>query len=476
MEFVICYLKFENFMIKNFPIVALVGPPNAGKSTLMNKIAGKPLAVTSDLPGTTRDRQYADTAWNGTNFTLVDTAGLDLNAKEGLKADLLRQIEVALGQADVILFVADGKQNKAAIEQTVLKKFRSSQKPVVLAVNKLDSPKTREEKLVEFQKLGIKPMFGISALSGLGLGDLLDAIVKLFPDVGNGFKPFPIDDNSVAIAIVGKPNVGKSSIFNKILDEERVVVSPLPGTTRTAIDSQITIGDVNYTFIDTAGLKKKEYRQTQPDVYSGFQTFKAIRRSDVCFFVIDATEEITKQDQRVASEIFNMQKGCVILANKCDLLDKAQAGRLGKNTKSIAQNQDDKYQTVRDYISHHFPFLWMCPLFFVSALTGSGLTEAIKAIQPIFERRHKTVDNQTLSEFLSKMLKKNPPKLLRDQKHPKVFSLHQTDVNPPRFELLVNHPAAISTQFRKFLENSIIKELDFYGTPIILRLTRKDKG
>jgi GTP-binding protein len=460
------------------PIVAIVGQPNAGKSTLLNKIVGKQLAITSDLAGTTRDRQYADTSWNGVDFTLVDTAGLSMDSKSELEQNLHKQIEVALTQADVIIFVVDGKQPPGAMHEVTLKKFRNLNKPVILVVNKLDSPIKREHQIVEFMRLGIRPTFAVSSITGLGLGDLLDCITEDLKKLGLGeSKKEEVFD--IAVSIVGKPNVGKSSLFNAILKEERVVVSPIPGTTRTSIDSKVKINGTDFTFIDTAGLKKKDYRQDQPDVFAGFQTFKAIRRSDICFFVIDANEEITKQDQRIANEIFDMQKGCIILANKLDLLPAKPAmpsKGLKKDKDSIKNEHDNKYQTVRDYISHHFPFLWQCPLFFVSALTGEGLEEALAAIEPIFDRRNKTIDNQTLTEFLSKVLLKNPPKLLRDQKKPKVLALHQLETNPPKFELLVNYPAAISSQFRKFTENSITKFLDFYGTPITLKLRGKDKS
>lgn len=348
----------------------------------------------------------------------------------------------------------------------------------MLAVNKLDGSAQWNEKIAEFQSLGIKNLFPVSALNGRGIGDMLDKLVEVLPVKNDPDLSLPdnIHNDRIAVSIVGKPNVGKSSIFNKILKEERVVVSPIAGTTRTAIDSQVKIDGVDYTFIDTAGLKKKEHRQQQPDVFAGFQSFKSIRRSDICFFVIDASEEITKQDQRVANEIINMQKGCIILANKCDLLKESKAaGTLGKNTLSITKDRGDQYQSVRDYVSHHFPFLWMCPLFFVSGLTGDGLKEAVDALKPIWERRHKTVDAETLKEFLKNVMQKNPPKLLRDQKKPKVFGLKQIDTNPPMFELLVNHSGAISSQFRKFLENSLTKFLDFYGTPITLKLRGKDK-
>ncbi len=460
-------------MKENLPLVAIVGQPNAGKSTLINKIIRKPLAVTSDVAGTTRDRQYVDTTWSGVDFTLVDTAGLDLHGKEGLEMSLLKQIDVALEEADIVVFVVDGKEPVSAVSNEAIKKFRRHKKPLILVVNKLDSARSHDEKLGEFQKLGIKEVFPVSSVSGVGMGDMLENITETLTKL-NLHQNKKSKDTGIAISIVGKPNVGKSSIFNSILKEERVVVSPIAGTTRTAIDSRIKINGVDYTFIDTAGLKKKEHRQIEPDLFSGFQTFKAIRRSDVCFFVIDSTQEITKQDQRVAQEIIAMDKGCIILANKCDLLEDTSA--LGKNTKSITKNRGDKYQTVRDYISHHFPFLWMCPLFFVSAVTSDGLDEVLNSVEPIWQRRNKTVEPETLKDLLKKKMKENPPKLLRDQKPPKVLGLNQLETNPPLFELVVNHPAAISTQFRKYLENAITKELDFYGTPITLKIRGKDKA
>ncbi len=473
-------------MSNSLPIVALVGPPNAGKSTLLNKIAGRPLAVTSEVAGTTRDRQYADTAWNGANFTLVDTAGLALGPNDELEQNIVKQIEVALQEADAIILVVDGKQNRAAIEQNVLKKFRKAGKPLLLCVNKLDSARTVEEKIGEFSSLGIKPAFGISSISGRGIGDMLDYVADLVRGNPGGAPSSEADTKlegaplapPIAIAIVGKPNVGKSSIFNKILKQERAVVSPIPGTTRTAIDSNININNQDYTFIDTAGLKKKEHRQQQPDIFSGFQTFKSIRRSDVCFFVIDAIEEITKQDQKVAQEIFSQEKGVIVLVNKIDLFSpkKSSQPKRGETGRIIHNPSEDKYQQLRDYVSDHFPFLWLSPMFFVSGLTGEGLAEALEAIKPIYDRRHKIIDDATLKDFLAKVMKKNEPKLLRDQKKPKVIGLTQTATNPPKFELLVNHPAAISQQFRKFLLNSIIKYLDFWGTPVSLHLKGKDKA
>lgn len=444
--------------MNSLPIIAIVGLPNAGKSTLMNKIAGGTAAVTSPVAGTTRDRQYIDTAWNGVHFTLVDTAGLAFELGDELEKNVAKQIDIALQEADAVLFVVDGKETRASLPQTTLKKFRSIKKPLFLCVNKMDSPTKREERLAEFSSLGIKPMFPVSSISGRGIGDMLDHVVDIVSKLKEREEETEINKQEpIAISLVGKPNVGKSSIMNSLLGEERVVVSAVAGTTRTAIDSPLMFQNEEYVLIDTAGLKKKEYRQEQPDIFSGFQTFKSIRRSDVCFFVIDSTEELTKQDQRVAQEIIALEKGCIILATK----------------KDIYKGSEEK---LKDYISMHFPFLWMSPIFFVSGVTGEGLTEAMEAVKPIYEARHKTIDQEVLTEFLKKKMAKNPPKLLRDQKQPKVTGLRQVATNPPAFELAVNHPAAISEQFRKFVQNAIVKELGFWGTPIIFRLKGKDKA
>lgn len=443
-------------MEKKLPIIAIVGEPNVGKSTLLNKIAGSMLAVTSNVPGTTRDRQYADTSWNGIDFTLVDTAGVTFENKENLEAKLNEQIDIAIEEADLLLFVVDAKAGRQNLDRKALLKFRKSKMPAVLVVNKSDSPKTFDQNIIPFKPLGIKPAFAVSAVTGRGIGDLLDHVTNYIKEKGldKQFIPAPV---GIAVSFIGKPNVGKSSLFNKIISEDRVVVSPVAGTTRTAIDTQINIDGQDYTFIDTAGLKKKAFRQAQPDVYSGFQTFKSIRRSDVCFLVLSAPDEITKQDQSVAQEIFKLGKGLIILVNKTDLFDGDE-------------------QTLRDYISNHFPFLWMCPMFFVSAVTGNGVEEALEAVKPIYEARHKQVPQEELDALLAKKMKQNEPKLLRDQKKPKVFGLTQIDTNPPLFELYVNFPAAISMQFRKFVQNGIIKDLGFWGTPVNLRLRGKDQS
>lgn len=433
------------------PIVAIVGEPNAGKSTLLNKIAGLRAAVTSVVAGTTRDRQYIDTSWNGVDFTLVDTAGITFGGKQELEQELTAQIDRALNEADLILLVVDSKTDADLMDRQALLKFRKSKKPVVLAVNKLDSPVKLREFGTEFSKLGLKHTFPVSAQTGRGVGDLLDFIATELKKLK---LEKPEKPSGIPVAIVGKPNVGKSSLVNQILGEERVVVSDIPGTTRTAIDVDIKFDGQDITLIDTAGLKKKSYRQAQPDIYSVFQTFKSIRRSEVVMFMIEGHETITKQDQAIAGEILDLGKGVIILVNKMD------------------QYEGDKKE-LQDYVSHHFPFLWFAPVFFISAKTGEGVNESLAAIKPIYDARAKVIEQSELDRLLAYTLEKNPPRRMLDQKVPKVHGLTQTGSFAPMFELLVNHPAAISTQYRRYLEKQIIQKLGFWGTPIKLHLIKK---
>lgn len=438
--------------MSQLPLLAIVGEPNVGKSTLMNKIYGERIAVTSVVAGTTRDRQYLDTVWNGVDFTMVDTAGVSFGDKQELEAELLEQIDVATEEANMLLLVVDGKEDVDTIDRKAILKFRKIKKPIVVAVNKLDSPKNLEALTAPFLRLGIKHVFPVSAQTGRGIGDLLDQIALELKKIA---VPKKNPSSGIAVSIVGKPNVGKSSLMNKILGEERVIVSPIAGTTRTAIDTRTKIENQVYTFIDTAGLKRKGYRQKQPDVFSGFQTFKSIRRSDVVFFLIDATEPITKQDQVIAGEIFDLSKGVVIIANKMDQFNGSE-------------------KELKDYINLHFPFLWFSPVVTLSAKNGKGVKDAIDAIKPIYENRQRVVEQEKLDMLLAQTMKTNPPKRLRDQREPKVHGLTQVETNPPMFRLEVNRSGAISTQYRRFLLKHIIKRLDLYGTPIKLLIHQKE--
>lgn len=440
-------------------LVAIIGEPNAGKSTLLNKIMSERLALVSDVAGTTRDRFYATTSWNGVDFTLIDTAGIVLGGEGGgaqkreqkeLENNVQAQVDVAISQADLILYVLDGKKDPQALNRAVLQKLRKSKKAVIAAVNKIDSPKKLEEAVRAYAFTGFKNIFAVSAVSGLGIGDMLDAVAAELAK--KGFGKTLERTSEISASIVGKPNVGKSSIFNRILGEERVVVSNVPGTTRNVIDTVVEYKNSKIKFLDTAGLKRKEKRAPLPDIYAALQTLRAIHRSDICILAIDATEGISQQDQRVAKEIVDAGKGLVIAANKIDAIPSGKRKALQKS------------------LPDFFPFLWWAPAVSVSAKTGAGIEDVLNYILEISAARRRTVPEDRLEKFLRARIKENPPRRLRDQKEPKAYSLSQTASNPPAFLMLVNEPAAISAQFRKFIQNAIIKELGFWGTPVALHL------
>lgn len=433
--------------------VAIVGEPNVGKSTIINKIVSQRVAITSAVAGTTRDRFYAPTSWNGIDFILIDTAGIIPEQRDELEKNVQKQVEVAIKQADLIVLVVDGKKSADSFNRGILQKLRKSKKDIILAVNKVDASRLINTKAGEYKFTGIKDIFAISAVSGVGTGDLLDGITDVLKK--QGFDKIEEKTTEVSVSIIGKPNVGKSSLFNKIIGEERVVVSNVPGTTRNVIDTDLTYKGKAIKFLDTAGLKRKEKRAPLPDIYAVFQTLRAMHNSDICILVIDAKEGITQQDQRVAGEIVDAGRGLIVVANKIDLLNEKEQKDLQKQ------------------LPNFFEFLWWAPAVPVSALKGVGIKDVLDYILEIYNNRNKQIDEQTLNDFFQAKLKIRQPTRLRDERVPKIFSLHQVSVNPPVFKMVVNEPSAISMQFRKFIQNAVIKDLGFWGTPVILKLEPK---
>ena len=438
---------------KQDAFVAIVGEPNVGKSTLLNKIVAERAALATSVPGTTRDRFYAPTSWNGVDFMLVDTAGIILERRDELEKNVQKQAEIALEEADVIIYVVDGKQPAERIDREVMRMIRRRKKPIILAVNKCDSPARVRAANGDFAFTGIKQIVGCSAITGVGTGDLLDEVSTELSKLGFGSQER--EQGTVSVSIIGKPNVGKSSLFNKITGEERVVVSNVPGTTRNPIDTLISYKSEKIKLIDTAGLKRKEKLAPLPDIYAAFQTLRTIRRSEICILVIDASEGITQQDQRIANDIVDARKGLILAVNKIDLLSEKQKKKLETD------------------LPHYFPFLWWAPAVPVSATEGSGVEAILNYILEIEKNRRKEFDDQTIADFLTSKIKDNPPKRVRDERVPKIYSLRQEGSNPPSFLMSVNEPSAISMQFRKFLENALIRELGFWGVPIQMRLELK---
>jgi len=434
-------------------LVAIVGEPNVGKSTLMNKIVEARIALTSAVAGTTRDRFYAPATWNSVDFSLIDTAGIILEQRDELEKNVQKQVEIAIAEADLIIYVLDGKKPADSINRNIMLKLRKQKKDVLLVINKIDSPKKFVEMVAEYSFTGFKQIFPVSAVSGMGTGDLLDGITESLKK--QGFGQIEKDPSTISVAIIGKPNVGKSSLFNKIIGEERVVVSAVPGTTRNVVDTDLTYKGHKIKFLDTAGLKRKEKNQPLPDIYAALQTIRAMRKADVCLFMIDASEGISQQDQRIAGEIVEASKGFVLVANKIDLLQ--------------GKKKDQLFGQLPDY----FPFLWWAPAVPISAKDGEGVKEVLDYILKIEENRKKEIDAQVLKDFFYAKQKIRQPQRLRDERVPKVYSLQQTGTNPPVFLMMVNEPSAISMQFRKFIQNAIMKELGFWGTPIVLKLQAK---
>ena len=434
-------------------LVAIIGEPNVGKSTILNRLISERAALVSGVAGTTRDRFYADTTWNGVDFTLIDTAGIILEQRDELEKSVQKQVKVALQQADLILYVVDGKRPPVSADRDILRDIWRQRKPVLLLVNKIDSPKQLAAVPGNYAFTGIKTICPMSAVSGLGIGDTLDEITKVL--VGLGFSTATREEGELSVAIVGKPNVGKSSLFNAILGEERVVVSSVPGTTRNVIDTLVEYGGKKITFLDTAGLKRHEKRAPLPDVYAAFQSIRAMHRADICLFVIDAREGITQQDQKIAGEIIEAGKGLAIAVNKIDLLDEKERVALS-NT-----------------LTKYFPFLWWAPVVPISAKSHDGVDDLLSYILKIEENRHREIDPETVAAFFKAKLKLRQPQRIRDERVPKVFSLTQIRTAPPVFQMIVNRPSAISMQFRKFIQNAITKEMNFWGTPVLLKLEEK---
>ena len=434
-------------------MVAIVGEPNVGKSTLLNKIVEQRIALTSNVAGTTRDRFYAPTFWNGVDFTLIDTAGIIFEQRDELEKNVQKQVDIAIQEADLILYVIDGKRSVESLDRNILLKLRKTKKDVILVINKIDSPKKIAETAEAYKFTGFKKIVALSSVAGIGVGDLLDFVSENL--AARGFTKIEKDPTEISVSLVGKPNVGKSSIFNKILGEERVVVSPVPGTTRNVIDTEVKYKDKKIRFLDTAGLKKKDKRQALPDIYATFQTIRALHKSDVCILVIDSSVGITQQDQRIAGEIVDAGKGLIIVANKTDLLSESEQ-------KTLIGNLPD-----------FFEFLWWAPAVPVSAVNGDGIEQMLDYILQIEETRNKTIDDETLAKFFRQKQKQRMPQRIRDERVPKVYTLQQVSTNPPVFLMMVNEPSAISMQFRKFVQNSIIKELGFWGTPVLLKLEAK---
>lgn len=435
------------------PIVAIVGRPNVGKSTFFNKIVGKRIAIVQDEPGVTRDRVYGDAEWNGVEFSLVDTGGIDLKSDDVMKKHILTQAQIAIDIADVILFFTDSKEGLVPADHDVADMLRKSKKPVVLVVNKLDNFDMNE--VYEFYNLGLGDPYPISAEQKRGLGDLLDKIVSLLPKEG---KTKENQKHGLKIAIVGKPNVGKSSLTNKLVGTNRVIVSNIAGTTRDAVEVPFKRNGKDYLLIDTAGLRRK--RSIEDDTverYSVFRTLESIRRADVVLIVFDVTQEISEQDVRIAGLVHEEQKPSVVVLNKWDAVEKD----------TYTQNKiKEKLNIDLAYMSYFKPV-------FTSAETGKNIDKLMETVEEVRANNTKRITTGTLNEIIQNALATTPAPQ-KGGKRLKVMYATQTGIEPPTFVLFVNDTDLMTNSYQRHIENSIRKAVDFSGTPI--RITTKSRG
>ena len=429
------------------PLIAIVGRPNVGKSTFFNKIAGRKISITEDRPGVTRDRLYADSEWRGKAFSMVDTGGIEMRSEDVMWKEIKKQAEVAIDTAQVILFFVDGKEGLTTSDYDVADMLRRSKKPVVLVVNKIDE--YSEEKIFEFYSLGLGEPYPVSADHGTGLGDVLDEAVSWFEKVE------VTEDDSIKIAVVGKPNAGKSSLVNRLLGFERSIVTDIAGTTRDAIDTKFTYGDKNYTIIDTAGIRKKSKVEDDVEYYSVMRAFDAVRRADVCLLVVDSADGLTEQDTKIIGYVHEAGKPSVIVMNKWDLIE--------KDTNTI-----NKFETK---LKEDLKFMDYFKSIYISAKTGQRAEKILSLVDEVYAHSLFRIPTGVLNDVISDAVRANEPPSYNGRRL-KVYYSSQVSVAPPTIALFVNSVDLLHFSYQRFLENTLRKAFDFSGTPIKI-LTRE---
>lgn len=435
------------------PLVAIIGLPNSGKSTLYNKILHRNVALVHNSAGTTRDRAYGLTEWNGLSFYLIDTAGIVPNPDSELERNVQKQTAIAQDEADLILYVVDGQTPLTSKDFPIAQSLKRMDKPALLAVNKIDvrNPKT-ETAIADYLKLGIQGIFATSAVNGSGVGDLLDAIVSSL----NEFKTESTDDaGRIKIAFLGKPNVGKSSLINALIKQERLIVHDAAGTTRSTVEIPFESGEEKFLLLDTAGIKRKWKQESDVAAAAAFQSIRTLTHTDVALFVVDASLEINVADQSVAEDILEQHKPVVVLLNKIDKLSKDEQGAL------------------LDNLPNYLPQLWFAPVLFTSTQTGQGLDLLLKFASDAYRSAEREVDPDALDEFLEIIVRDHMPGKMDDERAPKIYNIKQVGTKPPVFKLTVNFPSAIAESWKRWFEKQFRLKFGFEGTPIVIRYARK---
>lgn len=437
------------------PIVAVVGRPNVGKSTFFNYLAGQRISIVDDVPGITRDRIYAEAEWRGRRFSIIDTGGIEPHTTDLILKSMRAQAQIAIDTADVIVFMVDLKTGMTADDAEIAEMLRKSAKPVMIAVNKADQVGTMPADAYEFYNLGLGEIFPISSAHRLGLGELLDAIYTCFPSEQEG------DDESdmIRVAIIGKPNSGKSSLVNRMLGQERTIVSDVPGTTRDAIDAELENESGHYLIIDTAGLRKKGKIDESIERYSMIRTLAAIERADVCLIMIDALEGVTEQDTKVAGYAHNAGKASILVVNKWDLIEK-ETGTL---------------EHFERQVRARFLFMQYAPIVFISALTGQRVGKLYETINSVHAQSGKRMSTGMLNDLISEAVAMVPTPQDKGR-HLKIYYATQVAVHPPQFVLFVNDRKLMHFSYERYLENQFRKNYGFQGTPIWFMLRGKNES
>ena len=435
-------------------IVAIVGRPNVGKSTLFNKLVGDRLSIVKDEPGVTRDRLYREIEWLGKEFILVDTGGLEPRTNDFMMNKIKQQAQVAIDEADVIIFLVDGKSGITGIDEDVANILRKKDKKVVIAVNKIDNYMKDQENIFEFYSLGFEEVIGISGEHKTNLGDLLDAVVKKFEN-----KNETETEEGLCIAILGRPNAGKSSLVNKLLNEERTIVSEIAGTTRDAIDSNLKYdGDV-YTLIDTAGIRRKSKIEDSIEYYSVLRAMKSIKRADVCVLMLDATEILTDQDKRVAGMIYDERKPIIIAINKWDLIEK----------------DNNSVKEFTELVKADLSFLNYAPIITISALTGKRTVNILEQAKFINEEYHKKISTGLLNQILGEIIAQNPVPT-RKGRAVKINYGTQIGQAPPKFVFFANNPELVHFSYQRYIENKLREYFGLEGCPIDIIFNKKNEN
>ena len=434
------------------PIVAIIGKPNVGKSTFFNYLVGSRISIVEDTPGVTRDRIYADTNWRGRNFTLIDTAGIEPDSEDIILSQMREQAKLAISMADVIVFLTDIRQGITAADQEIAVMLKKSGKPIVLVCNKADNFEKDREEIYEFYNLGLGDPYPISASNAIGIGDVLDEIYESFPEKTQDED----EDDIIKVAVIGKPNVGKSSLINKILGENRTIVSDIAGTTRDAIDSRFENEKGKYILIDTAGIRKKSKVKESIEKFSIMRTLLAIERADVCLMMIDALEGVTDQDAKIAGEAHEAGKGIIIVVNKWDEYEK-ETGTLEKYKKEI-------YSKL-SYLSY-------APIIFISAKTGQRVNKLFDMINHVNEQNSMRVTTSVLNQVINEAIAIVQPPTDKGRRL-KILYGTQASTKPPTFVIFVNNKELFHFSYERYLVNQIRKEFELEGTPVRIIVREK---